>query len=73
MDVLGLEGSKVIEPWNLIKATTLTTTKTSISNAKKIPAILVDIETPRIIMTTANAKNTNVHTIHGTFSRPETL
>jgi len=69
----GSKGRKVIELWNLNRATTLTTKRMTISKAKKIPAILVEIEMPRIIMKTAKARKTSVQMIHGTFSSPDTL
>ena len=51
----------------------LTSSKMVISNAKKKPAILVEMEIPRTIIIAARAKKINVQIIHGTLSSPPTL
>ena len=56
-----------------MSATTLTTSMTIISNAKKSPAMRVDIETPLIIMKAPKARKTNVQMNHGTVFKPPTL
>jgi hypothetical protein len=45
-----------------------TTTRTSISNPKKMPASRVETATPRTIMTTETAVSSSVQTIQGTSS-----
>ena len=52
---LGSNGTADRWPPFLTRDATETTTRTSISNAKKNPAILVDSPTPRIIISTASA------------------
>jgi hypothetical protein len=64
---LGSNGVRFRCPPLEISAATDTTTSTSISNAKKNPAILVDTLTPRIIMTTASAVRITVKIPHGMF------
>jgi hypothetical protein len=51
----------------LISAATDTTMSTSISNAKKKPASLVDTATPRIVISTAPPVSSTEKMIHGTF------
>ena len=64
---LGSNGMSERCPPFLISAATETTTSTSISNAKKSPAILVDTLTPRIIMYTAAAVRITVRIPQGMF------
>ena len=59
--------------WYLIRENTETMIMTEISKAKKRPAILVEMEIPRIIMSAAKTRKTTVQTNHGTFFNPAML
>ncbi len=67
---LGSNGMADRCPPFLISEATDTTISTSISKPKKNPAILVEMATPRIIISTASAVRITVRMPHGMFTCP---